>query len=95
MQTHLERLRVQISECELIRDLATDPVKRATFDKLAAHFRVLAGELENAIAKCRLRYRTRLKATKTESCRPPQFAAFFYHDVSSSRVLPCDVLSSC
>lgn len=46
-----ERLRVQISECELIRDLATDPVKRATFDKLAAHFKVLAGELENAIAK--------------------------------------------
>jgi hypothetical protein len=51
MQTHLEKLRMQIAECEMIRDLATDPVKRTTFDKLAAHFKVLAGELENAIAK--------------------------------------------
>jgi hypothetical protein len=28
MQAHSEKLRVQISECELIRDLATDKAKR-------------------------------------------------------------------
>jgi hypothetical protein len=50
MQTQLEKLRVQISECELIRDLATEKSKRELFDKLAEHFRVLAGEVERAIA---------------------------------------------
>ena len=50
MQTHLEKLRVQITEDELIRDLATDKAKRELFDKLAAHFRALAPEVEQAIA---------------------------------------------
>jgi hypothetical protein len=50
MQTHLEKLRVQVSECELIRDLATDKAKRELFNKLAEHFKVLAGEVERAIA---------------------------------------------
>lgn len=49
MREHLEKLRVQISECEMIRDLATDPDKRELFTKLADHFKVLAGEIENAI----------------------------------------------
>ena len=47
---HLEKLRVQITEYELIRDLATDRAKRELFDKLAEHFRVLASEVERAIA---------------------------------------------
>jgi hypothetical protein len=50
MQTHLEKLRVQVSECELIRGLATDKAKRALFDRLAQHSRALAAELERAIA---------------------------------------------
>jgi hypothetical protein len=50
MQTHLERLRVQVSECELIRDLATDTAKRELFNRLAEHFQVLAAEVERAIA---------------------------------------------
>ena len=33
MLAHLETLQVQIAECEMIRDLATDPVKRAPFTK--------------------------------------------------------------
>ena len=33
MLAHLEKLRVQVAECEMIRDLATDPVKRAPFTK--------------------------------------------------------------
>jgi hypothetical protein len=55
MKVHLEKLRVQIAECEMIRDLATDPAKRALFDKLARHFAVLAGELERAIERAKLR----------------------------------------
>jgi hypothetical protein len=51
MQTHLEKLRVQIAECELIRDLATDKAKRALFTALANHFKVLASAIEQAIAK--------------------------------------------
>jgi hypothetical protein len=50
MKAHLERLRVQMSECELIRDLTTDKEKRELFDKLAQHFKTLATELERAIA---------------------------------------------
>jgi hypothetical protein len=50
MQAHLEKLRVQIAECEMIRDLATVPEKRELFTKLAVHFKVLAGEVEKAIA---------------------------------------------
>jgi hypothetical protein len=49
MQTQLEKLRVQISECELIRDLATEKAKRELFNKLAEHFRVLATEVEREI----------------------------------------------
>jgi hypothetical protein len=51
MEAHLEKLRVQIAECEMIRDLATDLRKRELFDRLARHFKTLAGELEAEIAK--------------------------------------------
>jgi hypothetical protein len=50
MQAHLEKLHVQIAECEMIRDLATDPAKRQLFAKLAEHFKVLVSEVEKAIA---------------------------------------------
>lgn len=49
MQAHLEKLQVQIAECEMIRDLATDPAKRELFGRLADHFRVLASEIEKTI----------------------------------------------
>jgi hypothetical protein len=39
MKAHLEELRVQVSECELIRDLATDTAKRELFNRLAEHSR--------------------------------------------------------
>jgi hypothetical protein len=51
MLAHLERLRVQTAECEMIRDLATDRAKREMFAKLAEHFRLLAGELEKEVAQ--------------------------------------------
>ena len=49
MQAHLEKLRVQAAECEMIRNLATDANKRELFDKLAQHYKVLAPEVERAI----------------------------------------------
>lgn len=51
MQAHLEKLRTQVAECELIRDLATDPKKRELFDRLAEHHKVLVAEIERAIAE--------------------------------------------
>ena len=50
MQTQLEKLRQQLSECERIRDLASDPAKRDVFAKLAEHFKLLVADLEQAIA---------------------------------------------
>jgi hypothetical protein len=50
MQAHLEKLRIQVAECEMIRDLATDPKKRELFGRLAEHHRTLAAEIERAIA---------------------------------------------
>ena len=50
MQAHLEKLRTDAAECALIRDLATDPDKRALFTRLAEHLATLANEVEAAIA---------------------------------------------
>jgi len=50
MLDHLEKLRVQIAECEIIRDLAIDAKKRDLFARLAEHHKVLANELEKAIS---------------------------------------------
>ena len=47
--TQLEKLRRDAVECELIRDLATDPKKQALFDRLAAHLSVLASEVERTM----------------------------------------------
>jgi hypothetical protein len=51
MREHLEKLRIQIAECEMIRDLATDPKKRELFARLAEHHNVLAAEIERAISE--------------------------------------------
>jgi hypothetical protein len=61
MREHLEKLRVQISECEMIRDMATDPKKRDLFARLADHHRVLAAEIERAI-----------KTTDSAGLQPPK-----------------------
>jgi len=50
MKAHLEKLRSDAAECALIRDLATDPEKRALFTRLAEHLGTLASEVEAAIA---------------------------------------------
>lgn len=51
MQAQLEKLRTEAANCELIAKLATDPSKRETFAKLAAHYKVLADELARAIGR--------------------------------------------
>ena len=50
MKAHLEKLLADAAECALIRDLATDPQKRALFTRLADHLATLASEVEAAIA---------------------------------------------
>ena len=50
MQTHLEQLQAQVADCELIRDLTTDRAERDLFTRFSEHFRVLAAEVERAIA---------------------------------------------
>lgn len=50
MQAHLEKLLTDAEECALISKLATDKQKRELFARLATHLRVLAGEVERAIA---------------------------------------------
>ncbi|XIA64208.1 hypothetical protein ACFIOY_35775 [Bradyrhizobium sp. TZ2] len=49
MLAQLEKLRREAAECELIRNLATDPKKRQLFDRLAAHLTILASEVERAM----------------------------------------------
>jgi hypothetical protein len=50
MKARLEKLRTDAAECALIRDLATDPQKRALFTRLTEHLTNLASEVEAAIA---------------------------------------------
>jgi hypothetical protein len=49
MRQYLDKLRADTAECELIRDLATDPRKRDLFAKLAEHYKILATEIERAM----------------------------------------------
>jgi hypothetical protein len=49
MTMRLERLRKEAAECSSIRDLATDPVKRQLFTRLADHLSDLATEIEAVI----------------------------------------------
>lgn len=45
----IEKLRKDAAEAALIRDLATDKIKRDTYDRLHRHFNSLADEVEEAI----------------------------------------------
>ncbi|MGX9429605.1 MULTISPECIES: hypothetical protein [Bradyrhizobium] len=50
MQAHLEKLRNEADECDLISKLATNATKKALFAKLAEHHRALVRDVEQAIA---------------------------------------------
>jgi hypothetical protein len=45
----IERLRRDAAEAAMIRDLATDPVKREMFGRLSEHLNRLADEVEQAM----------------------------------------------
>lgn len=49
-QASLEKLRTDAAEAAIIRDLATDPIKREMFTRLAEHLGRLADEVEAAMA---------------------------------------------
>ena len=53
-QAHLESLRQQAAEAALISDLTTIPQKREMFAKLAAHFNMLADEVEKVMTAAQL-----------------------------------------
>jgi hypothetical protein len=53
MQVHLEKLRTEASECQMISDLASNKQKRDLFAMLAEHHRRLADEIERAILEQR------------------------------------------
>jgi hypothetical protein len=48
-QTSIEKLRRDVAEAALIRDLATNPTKREMFDRLHRHLSLLAEEVERAM----------------------------------------------
>ena len=47
----IEKLRADAAEAALIRDLATDPVKRNMYSRLHDHFNRLADEVELAMSR--------------------------------------------
>lgn len=53
-RVHLEKLRTEASECQMISELTTDKQKRDLFAKLAEHHRTLANEVERAMKGGRL-----------------------------------------
>ena len=50
MQAHLNTLRAQIADCERLRREARSQVKRDIFGRLVTDYKLLAVELERAIA---------------------------------------------
>jgi hypothetical protein len=50
MQASAEKLRAEADYAEQIARSATDPQKRELYERLAVHFRKLAGEIEKVIA---------------------------------------------
>jgi hypothetical protein len=50
-QASLEKLRADAAEAALIRDLATGPTKRESFDRLAVHLSRLGDEVETAMLR--------------------------------------------
>jgi hypothetical protein len=51
LKAKLETLLTEAAECELIANLATDPVKRAAFERMARQHRAMIDELRADIAR--------------------------------------------
>ena len=53
MLAHWEKLQADAVECGLIRDRATDEVKRELYARLAESFRIMATEVERVVTAVR------------------------------------------
>jgi len=51
IEASLEKLRTDAAEAAIIRDLATDPKKRALYTTIAEHLTKLADEVERALER--------------------------------------------
>lgn len=51
LQAKLEKLLTEVSECELIANLATDPDKRSAFERMARQYRAMSDEVRADIEK--------------------------------------------
>ena len=51
LKAKLEALLTEAAECELIANLATDPVKRAAFERMAHQYRAMLDDLKADIAR--------------------------------------------
>ena len=69
-QASLEKLRRDAAEAALIRDLATDPLKREMFSRLHEHLSLLADEVERAMGATRSAETPPLKRAASE-LEPP------------------------
>jgi hypothetical protein len=52
-QASIEKLRKDAAEAALMRDLATDPIKREMFGRLNENLNRLAGEFEKAMNRAK------------------------------------------
>jgi hypothetical protein len=73
MQAHLNSLRAQIADCERLRREARSHVKRDIFGRLITDYKLLAAELERAIAASRELERA-ISVADRKRVRPPQWA---------------------
>jgi hypothetical protein len=55
-QASIEKLRKDAAEAALVRDLTTDQIKRAMYDRLHQHFKGLADEVEQAMTASTAKY---------------------------------------
>jgi hypothetical protein len=60
----IDKLRKEAAEAALVRDLATDPVKRNKYGRIHDHLMTLANEVERAISRTGT---TRQEATNRQS----------------------------
>ncbi len=61
MQPHLEQLIALAQDCETRAQTAGEPEKRILYRRLASHYRVMATEVANAIARVRRTTRTQVR----------------------------------
>jgi hypothetical protein len=70
----IESLRVQAAEAALVRDLATDPVKRSMYNRIHDHLNRLADEVELAMTRSGTTASLETPSDKIQTRRPTPLA---------------------